>query len=177
MAAPERVLLGKVSSLSSRQKVFRTPDAIEVEETEGYDLTRRRVWFDEVLLVTYHREVGWAFVVTMLVFSTLFGLPALVAVALSRSLASAVAFVILAMPFIVALVLRLALRLDVVTIYGRRTKARMHFWFRKARARQVYQQVTRLARDRQPRSRAAVPARPPMPPAVPSVPSLPPTLG
>jgi hypothetical protein len=188
MPAPERILLGKVSSLSSRQKVFRTPDAIEVEETEGYDLTRRRVWFDEVLLVTYHREMGWAFVVTMLAFSSIFGFPGLLMLVANRSPAVLVYFAIAVLPFVLALGLRLALRLDVVTVYGRRTKAQVHFWFGKAQARQVYQQVTRLARERQPRPRAPVSVRPPppppssvpptLPPSVPpTVPSLPPRLG
>ncbi len=174
MATAERILLGKVSSLSSRQKVFRTADAVEVQETEGYDLTRRRVWFDEVLLVTYHREVGAAFVVTMLAFGSIFGLPGLIMLVTERSLAVAVYFAVAVLPFVLALALRLALRLDVVTVYGRRTKARVHFWFGKAKARQVYQQVTRLARERQPRPCAPIPPRPPPPP---SVPSLPPTVG
>lgn len=187
MAGPERILLGKVSGLSSRQRVFRTPDAIEVEETEGYDLTRRRVWFDEVLLVTYHREMGWAFVVAMLAFSGIFGFPGLILLIADRSLGVAVYFALVVLPFVIALVLRLALRLDVVTVYGRRTKARVHFWFGKAKARQVYQQVTRLARERQPRPRAPVSVRPPPPPSSvpptlppsvpPTVPSLPPRLG
>jgi hypothetical protein len=181
VAGPERILLGKVSSLSSRQRVFRTPDAIEVEEAEGYDLTRRRVWFDEVLLVTYHREVGWAFVLAMLVFSGLFGFPGLLILATNPSAGVGVYFAIVVLPFVVALVLRLVLRLEVVTVYGRRTKAQMHFWFGKARARQVYQQVTRLARERQQRLRRPLPRRPPRPPAPPTVPptvpSLPPTVG
>jgi hypothetical protein len=178
VAAAERILLGKVSSLSSRQKVFRTPDAVEVEETEGYDLTRRRVWFDEVLLVTYHREVGWAFVVTMLALSGIFGFPGLLMLIAQRSLGVAIYFAIAVLPFAIALGLRLALRLDVVTVYGRRTKAQVHFWFGKAQARRVYQEVTRLARERQPRPRVSTGVRPPPPPSAPpsGPPSLPPSL-
>ena len=129
--------------------------------------------------MTYHREVGWAFVVVMVVLLGIFGLPALlmlVATAGDRAAAVAVAvyFAIALLPFVVALVLRLALRLDVVTVYGRRTKAQMHFWFRKARARQAYQQISRLAGERQQRARRPLGVRPPAPP---SAPSLPPTLG
>ncbi len=58
MTVARRTLLGRGSTLSSRLRVFRTPDAVEVDEIEGYDVTRRRVRFDEVLLVTYHRIVG-----------------------------------------------------------------------------------------------------------------------
>ncbi len=170
MAPPRRVLLGKGSSLSSRHRVFRTPDAIEVEEVEGYDVTRRRVWLDEVLLVTYHRTVGWAFVAVMLAFMALVGFFGLVFMVANPSVESAGYVAVLLLPFVLPLALRLLLRVDVITIYGRRTKAEMQFWFRKAQARQVYQQVCRLARERQQRLRSAPGARRPAPPPPPSRP-------
>jgi len=174
MAAPRRTLLGKGSSLSSRHRVFRTADAIEVEEAEGYDVTRRRVWWDEVLLVTYHRRVGWAFVVAMLVFMSLFGFFGLILLIASPSVQSAGYLAALLLPFALPLALRLLLRVDVVTVYGRRTKAEMQFWFRKAQARQVYQQVCRLARERQQRLRNAPAPRRPAPPPPPPAPMPPP---
>lgn len=174
MAAPRRVLLGKGSSLSSRHRVFRTPDAIEVEEAEGYDVTRRRVWLDEVLLVTYHRTVGWAFVAVMLAFMGIFGFFGFIVLVVNPSAQSAGYLAALLLPFAIPLALRLLLRVDVVTVYGRRTKAEMQFWFRKAQARQIYQQVCRLARERQQRLRTAPgtrrPAPPPPPPVPPSIP-------
>ena len=169
MAAPRRTLLGKGSNLSSRHRVFSTPDAIEVEETEGYDVTRRRVWFDEVLLVTYHRIVGWPFVGVMLAFMSLFALGGVIAVIADPSLRSASIVAALLLPFALPIGLRLVLRVDVVTVYGVRTKAQMQFWFRKARARQAYQQVCRLARERQQRQRNAPGARRPAPPPPPPV--------
>jgi len=164
--AATRTLLGKRSGLSSRQRVFRTPDAIEVEEAEGYDVSRRRVWLDEILLVTHHRTYGVGFLLTMAAFAVFFGLVSIGALIGDLT----VGLVILALstlPFVLAFVLRLSFGLDVVTVYGRRTKAEIHFWFRKARARQVFQEVSRLARDRQERMRARsrpTPAAPPAPP-------------
>ena len=146
----ERMLLGSRSSLSTRQRIYRLADAIEVEELEGYDVTRRRVLLDEVLLVTYHQIFGWAFLVAMAVLLTLFGfMSGLLALAEPR--AGLIAFALTGLPAGVALVLRLALRLDVVTVFGKRTKAEIHFWFRKSRAREVYRQVCRAARERQER--------------------------
>ena len=74
------------------------------------------------------------------------------------------------LPFVILIALRFVLRVDVVTVYGVRTKAEMQFWFRKARARQAYQQVCRLARERQQRIRNAPVARRPAPPPPPALP-------
>lgn len=158
-----RVLLGKRSGLSSRQRVFRTPDAVEVEEAEGYDVSRRRVWLDEVLLVTHHRTYGLGFLLTMAAFALFFGLVSIGAL-IGDLTVGLVILGLSVLPFILAFLLRLVFGLDVITVYGRRTKAEIHFWFRKARARQVFQEVSRLARERQDRIRAR--SRPaPAPPA------------
>ena len=161
--ARQRVFLGKRSGLSSWERVFRTPDAIEVEEAEGYDLSRRRVWLDEVLLVTSHRGYGLAFLIAMAVFTTIFGLMSL-AVLIADRTAGLVSLALFVLPFAAAFGLRLALGLDVVTVHGKRTRAEMHFWFRKARGRRVFQEVCRLARERQDAMRAGHRPRPPAPP-------------
>ena len=174
MAAPRRILLGRGSSLSSRHRVFHTPDAIEIEEAEGYDVTRRRVWLDEVLLITYHQAVGWAFVAVMLAFMGIIGIFGMIPLLVNPSAQSAGYLAGLLLPFAILLALRLLLRVDVITVYGRRTKADMQFWFRKTQARQVYQQVCRLARERQQRLRNAPGARRPAPPPPPTTPMPPP---
>lgn len=167
---PPRTLLGKQSNLSSRQRVFRTALAIEAEETEGYDVSVRRVFFDEVLLVTYHQTVGVGFVVGMLAVISLFGFLGLAL--LMADTRVGVGVLLLVVPFALALFLRLLLKLDVVTVYGLRTKAAVAFWFGKDEARRAYQQITRMARERQQRVRASVPAR--RPPPVPGLKPPPP---
>jgi hypothetical protein len=52
---------------------------------------------------------------------------------------------------------------DAVTVYGKRTKAQILFWFRKQQARQVYQQICRLAREHQDRLARQVAAAAPRP--------------
>jgi ABC-type long-subunit fatty acid transport system fused permease/ATPase subunit len=169
-----RTLLGRGSTLSSRLRVFRTPDAVEVDEIEGYDVTRRRVRFDEVLLVTYHRIVGWPFVAVMLALMTLVAFMGAVIVLSSRSTQSLGGVAVALVPFLIFIALRFALRVDVVTVYGIRTKAEMQFWFRKGKAREAYRQVCRLARERQQRVRNVPVARRPAPPPPPT--ALPPPL-
>jgi hypothetical protein len=150
MAATRRVHLGTSSGLSYVQKVYRTPDAIEVEEIEGIDVTRRRVLLEEVLLVTYHRGYGVAFVATLSALLIVFtGLSALVAMG-DRALALVV-FALTGLPTLLLLLLRLALGVDVLTVYGLRSRAQLYFWLRKARGREAFRQVCRLARERQDR--------------------------
>jgi hypothetical protein len=167
-----RHYLGKASAVALRQRVYRTRECLEVDEIDGYDVVRKRVFFDEVLLVTYHRFLGLPFVVAMSVFSVLFGLTAL-AIGV-RDVAAGLWFALFLMaPFLIALVLRLALKVDAVTVYGKRSKAQVHFPFRKARAREVYVQICRAVREHQERllrelARAQarrVPLAPPAPPA------------
>ncbi len=148
MAPPRRIHLGTRTGLSFVHKVYRTPHAIEVDEMEGVDVTRRRVLFDEVLLVTYHRAYGLAFVLTMTALSLVFtGLSALIALG-DRTLAL-VFFALLGLPTLGLLALRLVLGIDVLTVHGRRTRAEAHFWLRKASGRDSYRLICRLARERQ----------------------------
>ncbi|TMA14693.1 MAG: hypothetical protein E6J85_20930 [Deltaproteobacteria bacterium] len=51
-----RKLLGTASNLATRVRVYLAEDAVEIDEIEGYSGTRKRVLFDEVLLVTLDRR-------------------------------------------------------------------------------------------------------------------------
>lgn len=163
MARPERrTLIGKRNGVSTRQRIYRTADAIEIEEVEGYDVTRRRVFFDDIVLVTYHQFLGWPFLVAMgvlLTFSVFFTVIA----SLGSRGAGIVVFLLSALPCLIGLILRLVLRVDAVTVYGKRTRAQIPFWFRKQQARQVYQQICRLAREHQERVARQVAAAAPRP--------------
>jgi hypothetical protein len=159
-------LLGGRRGLLSVVRVYQTPEALEVDEAEGYDVARRSVLLDEVLLVTYHRCYGWPLLVGMVVLVTIAGLlGALLAIGSPRT--GLLTLAIGGLPWLVLAALRLALRLDVVTVYGVRSKATMEYWFRKRRAREVFGLVCRLARERQQQlkrpSRAAPPSATPPP--------------
>jgi hypothetical protein len=138
MTPGPRKLLGRNVGAMSREAVFETADAIESESREGYDVTRKRVLFEEVLLVTIHREMGLVYVIIMAVVTVLFAGIALVTRA---EPAVAISFGILALPFLIACVVRLVLKLDFVSVFGRRSKAVMRFSFRKRRAREVYGRI------------------------------------
>jgi len=84
-------------------------------------------------------------------------------IAIEDPRAAGVVFAIFGLPFVIAALLRLALRLDVVTVYGIRGKCTLPFWFAKRRAREVYTLVCRLAREHQPSRQSARNVRPAMP--------------
>jgi hypothetical protein len=169
-SAPRRTLLASNSGLHSFSRVYRTADAIEVDEIEGTDVTRRRVLLEEILLVTHHREYGTAFVVTTAaLFTVATAFSGLVAV--TERTAGLVLFALTGLPVLLALALRLVLGLDVVTVFGRRTKAVLRFSLRKARARETFRLVCRVARERQERlARERARAGPPAVPATPATP-------
>jgi hypothetical protein len=159
----KRHYLGKVSGFGHVQRVYQTREAIEVDEQEGYDVVRKRVFYDDVLLVTYHRFIGRGFVIAMAILGS--GIAALAILIGREPTADATRiawiFAALAAPFFVALALRVALKVDVVTVYGRRTKARIYFWARKGRARKVFNQVCRAVKETQARVARELAAAPP----------------
>jgi hypothetical protein len=84
--------------------------------------------------------------------------------------AGLIAFAVSGLPFLVLLVLRLIMKVDAVTVFGKRSKAKIHYPFRKARAREVYLQLCRAVREQQDRlarelQKAQAPRIVPAPPA------------
>jgi hypothetical protein len=169
MTPAPRKQIGRNVGAMTREAIFETADAIEVESREGYEVTRKRVLYEEVLLVTFHRTLGVPYAITMAVMTLLFGGLALIFLLVSHEPAFAIAFGIVALPFLIALVVRVALKLDFVTVFGRRSKAVLRFAIRKQRAREVYgricsrtMEVQRAMAEPEP---AAVPIdEPPAPP-------------
>ena len=46
---------------------------LEIDEVDGYDVTRKRVFYDDVVLVTRHRIVPWAPIVLCSLLTLLAG--------------------------------------------------------------------------------------------------------
>jgi hypothetical protein len=159
---PRRTFVGTWSDLGSWQRVYETPDAIEVDESSGFTGARRRVFYDEVLLVTFHSFVGWPMA---LMGAAVTSILALVALGLwsgdaTRTAVTVLFFTLLGAAFTV---LRLAIKMDAVTVYGRRSRAHVSFWLNQDRARATYHRL--CARVRHAQERVVAPARPAAPAA------------
>jgi hypothetical protein len=74
-----------------------------------------------------------------------------------------IAFSVTGVPLLVVLVLMVAVKVEVITVFGRRMRIRMRFWLGKARASQVFDVVCRAARQRQEADRRQATARAPSP--------------
>lgn len=149
MTEPRKVL-ARWRTLGSREAVYQTADGLEVESNQQYEIIERRVLFEDVLLVTLHRYIGVAYPLVMGLFTALFlGIGILILSINVDALAAAAVFGAIGAPFLIALLLRVMFGVDVITVFGRRSKAIMRFSLRKKRAREVYGQVCAAVRNAQ----------------------------
>lgn len=144
---PPRRLLGKAHTWTERVRVFWTDEALEVDQADNYEIRRRRVFFDEILLVTLHSVRGGVLPWVLMLCAVPLGLFALALLGDEAEvgemfLGFAIVFAVLAL--IVGL-----LPVWVVTAFGRRTRARMAFRMREGKARAVYAEICRAAGEAQ----------------------------
>jgi hypothetical protein len=175
-----RKRIGRNVSGMTRALIYETADAIEVESREGYEVSRKRVLYEEVLLVTIHRDVGAAYVIALGFMVFLFAGIALTILISSRETVVAAWFGAIAIPFLIPFVIRLVLKVDYVTVFGRRSKAVLRFNFRKRRARETYgricsrtMEVQRAMVEREPETPAPVHEPAETPPPVGEPPEMP----
>jgi hypothetical protein len=156
-----RHFLGKCTGFFGDQRSYRTAEYLEVDSLDGYEIRRRRIFFDEVLLVTHHAAVdGWA-VTTRALLAVAVGLLSLPFVE-SAPLATAVILGVGCGPLVILVVLRLLLPVEVVTVCGRRTRAEMRYWPPGRRGRDTYRLLCQLTRERQGRLTGDVAEAPPL---------------
>ncbi|MCU1246599.1 MAG: hypothetical protein JWN02_2509 [Acidobacteria bacterium] len=179
MTTPKRTRLGRFAGIATRYAVYRTDSAIEIDEMDNFEIQRRRVFFDDIVMITHHRAVGLPYIFWMLLAVALFGGIGLI-FALNGEQQPALGIAAGAIPFALLLLLRLWLRVDVITIFGRRTKAVLRYGFRKRFARRTFEDLAARTQAAQQRIveelEAAVEAQAELPVDMPPVelPGLPP---
>jgi hypothetical protein len=142
--------LGGWSNAGSRGRVYLTEDAIEVDEADGWHIDRRRVFLDDILLVTLHRSRSWFGFWVMLCMAAsilLIGAGVAASVPGQQHVAFYIGFSIVSSPFLLMALLFLR-PFAVVTVVGRRTRTRMTWWIRHARAAANYHHLCQLAATR-----------------------------
>ncbi len=136
---PRRKALGRDAGFGLRTYIFLTPDALEVDEVDGVNVVRTRVLLDDILLVTLHKSPSWGMFWTGLAFLSLGALlMRLVPTGPGRLL-----FALLAFPLPLALVLSTFVGVHYVTVFGRRSKARMAWRVGSTRARKAFELLVR----------------------------------
>lgn len=151
MATPRRHL-GGWTRAGSHGRVFLTADAVEVDEHDGRTIERRRVFLDDIVLITLHHSRSWlGFWITMcMVTSIMFlglGISAAMPAAGSGSGVMLAVFSCIAAPFVV-LVLLFLRPFAVVTVVGRRSRTRMTWWFAHGKAAAIHHELCQVATAR-----------------------------
>ncbi len=146
MTAPRR-RLGGWTNPGNRGQVYLTGDAIEVDEHDGWHIERRRVFLDDIVLITLHRSRSWLGFAGMLCMATCI---ILVGAGVAPTVTTAPLLLIfagLALPFLLGALLFLR-PFAVVTVVGRRSRARLTWWFAHGKAAACYHDVCALAASR-----------------------------
>jgi len=170
----KRKRIGRWNDLVTRQVIYQTNDGIEVDEIDHFEVQRKRVFYEDVVLVTRHHYMGPGFIAVML----LVGLGFIAIGVATRVTGAIITFAIIGAPFVIAGILRVALGVEVITVFGKRSRARIRYVYRKAFARQIFAEIVARSRDAQRRLAEEIreseppPAPPlsdevPMPPAEP----------
>ena len=162
-----RALLGKWTSAMTRARVYEHPDSLEIESNEQFEVTKRRVFLDDVRLVTYHRRRGVTYLVTTGILATLANFVILFAFFMGGEVVAPVGilFGLVAVPSTLAFLIRAIWGLDIVTVYGRRSKLAIRFRLQKTKAREVYGHVCAIVREAQRRKAEEYAAEMPTPAA------------
>lgn len=160
-----RRLLGSKGTLGSQARVFRTAEGLEIDEAEDDRISRKRMFWDDVLMVTLHRAGDVPFVVFAFVGVGVLGLFSF-AVGVADLGAGIFSSVLTWVPLLAYTVVRMVVGVPTVSVYGRRTVARLVFPLRKERAREVFAEISGAARRRQDAARVAAARQTVPPPAV-----------
>ena len=172
---PRRKKLGASRGVSLRHCVFRIAEGLEIDDVDHFSVRRRRVFFEDVVLVTLHSSVARAHVIVhaLLAFIVL-------GIAIACFTADAPeggwVFVAIASPFVVFALLHLTARTHTVTVFGRRTRARIDVRFSRAKAQRRFEELSMAASSRQREIRSEIAAADPLvapPPASPEAPPAP----
>ncbi|HUR79765.1 MAG TPA: hypothetical protein VM733_03300 [Thermoanaerobaculia bacterium] len=136
----QRTFLNRHRTFLGTDAAYLTRDGVEMDSGQAYEVTRRRVFFDDVNLVTLHHERGWAFIGVAGAFGTFLVALAIFIVAINvNGWPWALPFFLVGLPALIGALVRLAMGRSVVTVFGRRTRAVIRFGvFKTNRAAEVY---------------------------------------
>ncbi|HZF11144.1 MAG TPA: hypothetical protein VFE33_20320 [Thermoanaerobaculia bacterium] len=140
--AGQRVRLGTAHGAAQRRRIYQTAEALEMDEIGGFETSRRRVFFTEIVWVTLHRARTGA---AVWVLAALAGLTLMAGFGLLAEVAE-LAYALFGLAAVLGLGAAFAATpVWVVTAHGRRTRIALRFRLREIRAHTVYGEICRLA--------------------------------
>jgi len=142
-----RTPIGRNFAFGIRERIFESDDAIEVDTSDHYELARKRVLFEDVALITYHREYGWTFLTGQIVLAFVFFIIGGFTYVGGGGWIATSIILAFAVPSTIAIFLRLIYRVDVISIFGKRSRATIRFSFKKKQARELYGRLCHRTRQ------------------------------
>lgn len=163
MNTAKRERIGRWNDIATRTIIYRTDQGIEVDELDRFEIIRRRVFYDDIMLVTWHRQAATMHFALLSIIAVALAIITIVLLpdeTTAAVIVGAVAAAVVVLDFIV-----LARGADVITIFGRRSKAAVRTLWRKERARRMYGEICAATASAQRRRAAEIAAsEPPEPP-------------
>jgi len=144
MTAPKRRFLGRYNNLITRHAVYATDNAIEIDEQDNFEIVRKRVFFDDVLLVTQHDRTGILGIFFSLGFAGF-----LILIGMIAGSSAGWMFGTLGIPFLIYGLIRIQVKESIITVFGQRSKARIRFTLRRNRAERLYDEICERVRKAQ----------------------------
>jgi hypothetical protein len=136
MTAPRRRFLGRYNDVITRQAVYATDSALEIDEQDNFQIVRKRVFFEDVLLVTMHERMAILAIFLSLGFGAFLILIGVIAGGAAGWMLGGLGAL-----FVGYGLLRVSLKDSVITVFGRRSRARIRFALRKDRAQRLYDEI------------------------------------
>ena len=137
----KRRFLGRSNNFVSRQAIYETDDALEIDEQDNFEIVRKRVFFEDVLLVTMHERTSIVVIFLSFAVAAVVGLIAAIVSGIASASDSAWPFAAAALLQAGYGVLRIVRKETIITVFGRRSRARIRFPLRTARAHQLYDEL------------------------------------
>ncbi|MEI6234701.1 MAG: hypothetical protein WCL32_18785 [Planctomycetota bacterium] len=177
-----KTFLGKGGQIGS-MRVFLTDDCFEIEEESYVDLVRRRIFFDDILMVTHSRRVGWY---RLAMPAIMCGVLALVSLGfvVDSVMFGAILFGIGALAFGTVFLKRLMSHVDVITVFGRRKRCEIAYASKPEQVKEHYELIVNAIQKKVAETTARIEReRPPVPvpdlgplPEIPATTEVVPTL-
>jgi hypothetical protein len=173
MKPRQRTLLGTMSGLFDRERVYLGEEAIEKDLISGYDVETRRLFFSDMEMITWHRQFSkaglWFGVISIAAgLLLMMFISAIVNVSFksgNHAMVTWVSFWVCVAPNI-PIALWFMRPYAYVTVYGKRNRATMSWHFRHVQSRRVFAELAQLVRSFQEHARQQLPQAVPVPAAL-----------
>ena len=153
--------LGK-GGVNGNVRVYLSEDCFEIEEQLPVDIIRRRIYLDDVLMISHCRRFGWMYLLSTGLAAAFMGFIALILL-VNELLWAGLGLSLITLAFGTMFLSRLVSRLDVITIHGRRKRAELTFGIKKDNVQPMFDKLVRAVQEKVAATNARIEREKPIP--------------